>query len=543
MKRRRILIPILLVTAATIAFALSRRRGSDAGPDEFGKLYGAGTIETTEIEVAATVGGRILAVPLREGARVQAGDVLVRLDARELETRKAQAAAAVEAAKATLDRLTNGTREEQLRAARAAVEVARKAEQAAAAKLELLRNGARPAEKRQAGAVVSQAEASLSGAKAALTTAKENYDRVTQLKQQLDAAESAQEAAVAQQKQADAQLRLVREGARQEQLDRAKAGVDQAKAAQKNAKRRYDRVTELFGDGAAPRQTLDDAEAALESADAAVDTATAQLAELKAGSRTEEIRRAEAALEQANAGVAGAAKALANAQVLYADRLDARGKVEAAETQVRVAQEQRRQAEEAASLVNEGPRREEIRAAAALWEQAKAQTRAAKAQLDLLVNGERPEVIEAAAAELKRAEGLVKQLDTTLEDSVVLAPQDGTLAEVVAEPGEVVSPGSPILRLYSLRDVWLKVYLPLKRLGYVKVGQKASVVSDTFPKRQFAARVIEVAEEAEFTPKNVQTKEQRVQQVFWVKLGIENQNGELKPGMPAEGWIETGEVE
>ncbi|NCO37587.1 MAG: HlyD family efflux transporter periplasmic adaptor subunit [Armatimonadetes bacterium] len=540
MKHRKKLIPIALLVVTAVTVAVTRKRRSDDETLQNGKLHGSGTVEATEVEVAATMTGRLTAVAVEEGDTVSAGDLVARLDTRDLKARQVQTEAALAEANANLNRLRNGTRAEQLRAARAAVDSATKAGQAAAAKLRALRNGARPAEKRQAAAAVAQADEAVAGARLALATAHESHADATNLKQQVDAAETAQAAAAEQQKLAQAQLDLVNEGPRKEQIDRARAALEQATAKRTNAKRRHDRATQLFADGAAPKQSLDDAEAAIETADAAVAAANAQLAELQAGARSEEVRQAQAALAQAKANVAGSAKALANARKLYADRLETRAKVETAETQSRIAEQQRKQAAESAALVVEGPRAEEIRAAEALWEQAKAQTRAAQAQLDLLVAGERPEVIAAAEAEVARMGGVLQQLNAGLEDATIVAPRAGTIAEVAARAGEVVPPGACIVRLLDLANAWLKVYFPLTHLGRVKLGQRATLVADTFPDKEYAARVTEVSEEAEFTPKNVQTREQRVQEVFWVKLAIENPNGELKPGMPAEGLIDVG---
>jgi HlyD family secretion protein len=110
------------------------------------------------------------------------------------------------------------------------------------------------------------------------------------------------------------------------------------------------------------------------------------------------------------------------------------------------------------------------------------------------------------------------------------------------EPGELVTPGAPIVRLAALDSVWLKVYIPEPEMGRVKLGQSAQVTSDSYPDKQYAGRVIEISQEAEFTPKNVQTKEERVKQVFWVKIGVDNPDRELKPGMPADAEISVGKL-
>jgi HlyD family secretion protein len=182
---------------------------------------------------------------------------------------------------------------------------------------------------------------------------------------------------------------------------------------------------------------------------------------------------------------------------------------------------------------------------------AQAQRDAAQAQLDLLVAGETKEALDVARAEVERTRGLVEQAEAALEDTVIRAPQAGVVAEIIAEVGEVVGVGLPIIKLLDLQRPWLKVYVPLPYLDRVKLNQPATITTDAasgavgngrraVPPKTYRGHVVEVSQTPEFTPKNIQTREQRVQLVFWVKIAIENPQGELKPGMPADAVIETG---
>ncbi|OPZ86699.1 MAG: putative multidrug resistance protein EmrK [bacterium ADurb.Bin429] len=108
------------------------------------------------------------------------------------------------------------------------------------------------------------------------------------------------------------------------------------------------------------------------------------------------------------------------------------------------------------------------------------------------------------------------------------------------EPGELVTPGQPIVRVAELRQVWLRVYVPEPQMGRIKLGQRAEITTDTYPTKRYAGTVIEIAQQPEFTPKNVQTKGERVKLVFGVKIAIENPEQELKPGMPADAVIRVG---
>jgi HlyD family secretion protein len=119
----------------------------------------------------------------------------------------------------------------------------------------------------------------------------------------------------------------------------------------------------------------------------------------------------------------------------------------------------------------------------------------------------------------------------------VYAPLSGVVVTKVANPGEVVQAGSPIVVLIDLRALWLKVYIPEPQYGKIRLGDQARVYVDAFPGRPFPAKVREISNQAEFTPKDVETREERVKQVFAVKLAVENTGGLLKPGMPADGVI------
>ena len=103
------------------------------------------------------------------------------------------------------------------------------------------------------------------------------------------------------------------------------------------------------------------------------------------------------------------------------------------------------------------------------------------------------------------------------------------------EPGEVVAPGSPVLTVLDPDDRWVRIYVPENRLGAVRLGAEVEVLSDTFPEKRYTGEVTYVAAEAEFTPKTVQTQEERVRLVYAVKVRVlEDPGYELKPGMPVD---------
>lgn len=149
--------------------------------------------------------------------------------------------------------------------------------------------------------------------------------------------------------------------------------------------------------------------------------------------------------------------------------------------------------------------------------------------------------VEQAEAALAQAEAAVRQaeaelaaLDLQLERLTVTAPIDGVVLLREVEPGEVLQPGATALTLGRLDDLRITVFIPEDRYGQLRLGQRARVEVDSFPGETFEARVVRIAERAEFTPRNVQTEEGRRTTVFAVELAVEDPAGRLKPGMPAD---------
>ncbi len=141
---------------------------------------------------------------------------------------------------------------------------------------------------------------------------------------------------------------------------------------------------------------------------------------------------------------------------------------------------------------------------------------------------------ETAKNQSAEAAARLKEIEATLKDAEILAPSGGTVINKLVEQGELVSEGTPVAALIDLTDVYVKVYIPEKDIGKVRLGNPARIYADAFPGRSFAGKVIEVSQQAEFTPKEVHEKEERTKLVFGVKVGIENPEGYLKPGMPAD---------
>jgi HlyD family secretion protein len=237
------------------------------------------------------------------------------------------------------------------------------------------------------------------------------------------------------------------------------------------------------------------------AAEASVGVAEANLKNLLAGSRDQEIKKAEAALQEAEADLEKARTDWDRADGLHAEKLTSDQDWETARRNFDVAKARRREALESLDLVTAGTRREEI---------------------------------EAARAELKRARASLDLATAELENTRLLSPINGTVLLRNREPGETASPEIPVLTVGDLDHLWVTIYIRETDLGRIKLNQEAEVSVDAFPGRIYPGRVSYISDEAEFTPKTIQSPEERIKLVFRVKVAVENKNGELKPGMPAD---------
>jgi len=270
---------------------------------------------------------------------------------------------------------------------------------------------------------------------------------------------------------------------------------------------RIDSIRVREGDRArsgAPLASLDRAEATArrQQSAALLAIARAQLDELQRGSRPEEVAQARAGRDAARQRLADAQRDFDRAQELIRNNVVSQQTFDKAKTALEVAQAQSEQTDEQHRLVVTGPRRERI---------------------------------EAARAQVAQAEAALRAADAGLANMVIRAPFDGVVTVRHREPGEIVGAGSAVISLMDRADRWVRIYVSEARIGAVQTGQAASITSDTFKGRTYPGEVVHVSSEAEFTPKNVQTSEERVKLVYAVKVRITGDPGfELKPGMPAD---------
>ena len=248
---------------------------------------------------------------------------------------------------------------------------------------------------------------------------------------------------------------------------------------------------------------LDDSELAadVKRQEAALRSAQATLRDLQKGARQQEIEDARAAVSSAEATRSMTEREFQRNDQLFKQNLIAAQDVDRA-----------RQA----------------------YEVARAQERSARERLALILEGSRPDQIDAARWQVTQAESALAQAQSRLREAQVISPIDGVVLRKNLEAGETANPGVPILTLVNPKDVWLRAYVPETEVGRLKVGDTATLRVDAFPNRVFSGRLIEIGSEAEYTPRNVQTKKERVNLVFRIKIQIDNPEGILKPGLPAD---------
>jgi HlyD family secretion protein len=181
----------------------------------------------------------------------------------------------------------------------------------------------------------------------------------------------------------------------------------------------------------------------------------------------------------------------------------------------------------------------QVDAAEAQYEVAQAAVEMAQAQVDGLRAGATDEEIAAAEAQVEQAQAALNTLLVYRDKLTIAAPGGGLVLELSIHEGELAAPGATLLTVGDLDEVTLTIYVPEDRLGQVLIGQEVEVRVDSFPDRTFTGTVIAIANEAEFTPRNVQTQEERVNMVFAVDVRIPNPDHALKPGIPADAVIIT----
>jgi HlyD family secretion protein len=273
-------------------------------------------------------------------------------------------------------------------------------------------------------------------------------------------------------------------------------------------------------------------DAEIRKAEAGKSAASARYRSLKTGSREEEIAEAAADRDRTKYEWENRQRDLQRMKELYSEHVIATSQYDSARTSADAARAAYDAAQERYKLVKAGPREE-------LVSEGKANLAGSDAALAAAESGRR-EVekmkldLKALRAQTDQARSQRTVAEEDLGKSRLYAPFDGFVTVKDVEEQEYVQAGSPVLTLARLDEVWVKTYVPETQLGRVHLGQRGLVISDTYPGKRYPGTVTFISPEAEFTPKNVQTKEERVKLVYRIKVTLKNPNQELKAGMPVD---------
>ena len=376
-------------------------------------LSASGFIEGEEVTVAAEIQGLIVEILADRGDDVQAGDLVVRLDDAAIRSQRAEAEAALAAARADLARVQSGSRVEDISAARARLD---------------------------------EAKARRDGAKQAVLNARDVISNPLEIEAQINEAQA--------------------------QIDLAEQNVELQEADLEATRIQHGVYVERGGDVAATWDL--------------------------------QLQAAEARLDQAEAQLNGAHAYLRALLAMRDNPLTLEAELHQAETR---------------------------------YEMAEAEVARAEASLAELQAGPTSEETAVAEAQVRQAQAGVQLVDARLKQLSLEAPMDGVVSTRSAQEGETATAGKPLLTIANLDEVTLVIYIPENRIGQVNLGQEVQVTVDSFPGHTFIGRVKNIAGEAEFTPRNVQTDEERVNLVFAVDVTIPNSDHALKPGMPADATI------
>ena len=453
MKREKIIpitiiaVVVIVMVAAGVYFAVNPAAWQqvlaqmDIATPEAGGMMASGFIEAEQVSISPELGGRVIELLADEGDEVQAGQVLVRLDAALLE-------AQIEVAQAGLDVAQAGLAQAQA--------------------------GARPEQIRQAEADLAQAEACRDGAYQAwqdiivIRDDPQELDaQIVQMRAQVAAAEAALVQATAMKDAAEIGNKAYQDG--MDEMAKAREQIEE--------------IPEPYRPSL-PGLPLDFH--LLPNA----------------------YWKSWVGVNTAQAGLDGARAALND---LYAMR----NNPQALNAQVSAAETQHRAADAAVQM--------------------------AQAQVDALRAGAADEEIAIVEAQVQQAQAALDALLVLRDKFIISAPVGGLILERNIHEGELAAPGATLLTLGDLDKVTLTVYVPEDKLGQVYLGQDVQVRVDSFPERTFIGTVTAIAHEAEFTPRNVQTQEERVNMVFAVDVDIPNSDHALKPGLPADAVIITEE--
>ncbi len=482
----------LLIITLLLSMGLSACDALPFGGNE--GIQASGVVEIVEVVVSPEIGGRIAQVWVGEGDQVAQSDPLFRIENRLLEAQLHQAESALAIAQANYNMVAAGMTQEERQAAIAIAQLELASAQYALDQLYENHN--------------LVAAETLQAKKNAAEALKDLLNPDLQQAMAANAIADAKKAV----KDADKRLDIIRSVASQKDIDAAWAQVVLAKKALEDAEKEFKNWAEK-SEFSVNRATY---QAKLSTAQYNYDAALRRYNGLSSTGSEIDIDVAEAELATAQAQLSEAEREWEDIRggskpedVAYYEALIAyhAGKLEDLEL---------------------GPDPDDV----ALAEERVAN---AQAQLDL-ARAKTPtqEQLAVAQAQLDTASADLEAAQVQVDLLMVTAPADGVVMTSNIEPGEIIPPGTAALSVGQLDNLTVMVFIPENKYGLINLGDQAELTSDSFPEQSFDATVIRIADRAEYTPRNVQTQEERVTTVYAVELSVSNPEGMLKPGMPVD---------
>ena len=473
----------ILLTALIVVILLAAGSwwwGSQARAATDGETFEAtGVIEARKARLAAELGGTVLEVLVEEGERVKAGQPLVKLDDAALSALGERMQAELRATQANLALMKAGASAEQVQAAEAQLAQAEANLQAAQAQLDALTAGTRPEEIAAIRANLARARSQYAALQVALTS-----DQVEAVRAALTTAES-------------------------------------------NLSAWSSRHVDLAQDSRNPAYSLEAAKAAHTDAQSALELARLAYQAVQ-GEAQPYVRQIELGRLSWEVSMSNLAQAQARLESLERDERSTPEALDAAQKTLQDAREMVDKAETAYQALSSGIPGPLLDAA---WGEVQ---RARQGLGAAAIGGNLSLSVETLLAQVDAAQAQLDMLGIELKKFTLTSPWDGVVLARGVEPGEVALPGGTLLEIGQLERLELTAYLPEERFGQVAPGQEVLVRVDAYPERIFTGKVLRLAEEAEFTPTNVQTKEDRTRLVYAVVIQLDNPGLALKPGMLAD---------
>jgi HlyD family secretion protein len=510
MKHKHYIPFLLLIAMVVVAGGWWIKARAASNTTNANTLEATGVIEARQAALANEIGGKIIEVLVEEGERVEANQPLVRLDDALLQKQRERAKAELAATQSTLKMLEEGATQDQLDAAQAQLTQAEASLRLAQAALDNASAGTRPedlatyrtnldqARRRYYNMTVVLTNDQFDALESALTQSKDNLARATRrwdtIKKDTsipDFVNTFSEAAVSDAQSALDAIQQAYDAAQDESLPYYHH-IELARAAwqltELNESQAQAQLDGLESDSKVPTEVIDDAQSTLDDAKDLVDKAKSAYDELTSGASVTRLNAAWNEVQSSQRQLASVVGLTGSSTEVLLAQVDA----------------------------------------------ATGQHHLAAANLSALQNGPREEEIEAARARVQAAQAQLDALDLQLSKLVITAPWDGVILTRSTEVGQIALPGATLIEIGRLDQLELTVYLPEDEFGLIVPDQAVQVRVDTYPNRVFEGTVLRMANEAEFTPTNVQTREDRARLVYAVVIRLDNPELALKPGMIAD---------